>query len=120
MSIEKLLKGKLSVRRWVEAETHDREERSYNRGYIRAIEDVKEQIDKEFNNIRSILDMIHHYYIMKGILDIEMLEKALLLVSRGKNPFINDKFIEQMKKRKKPNYILSHEVFQIRLRNDEK
>jgi len=73
-------------------------------------------------NVKAILDMIHHYWWVKGIIDADHLAKALRLFRDGNNPFLNKDILSNMNdlilKNYPKGYQLSHEVFSIKLEND--
>ncbi|MCP6718909.1 MAG: hypothetical protein KJI71_01575 [Patescibacteria group bacterium] len=76
-------------------------------------------LDRRYeSNLDAILDMLDHYFARKLITNT-MMGKALRLLKRKQNPFINKEFLDSMKKRaEKQGHVLAHEVFEIKLKND--
>lgn len=79
-------------------------------------------LERRYNSdLEAILDKMHHYwYVKNGILNDKMLERALVHLMRKHNPFINKEIVDSMKKEaEKKGYDLQHEVFDMKLENDE-
>lgn len=72
------------------------------------------------SDLDAILDMMDLYFSRKILTD-KMMGVALRDLKRKQNPFIDKKIVDSMKKRaEEQGYTLSHEVFDIKLKNDIK
>jgi len=68
--------------------------------------------------------MLHHYWFVKGIIDNNHLAKALKMLEKNQNPFVNKEFLDHLDKmimKEYPKgYELKSEVFKIKLPGDKK
>ena len=71
-------------------------------------------------DLDAILERLNHYWYVKGILNDKMMSKALILLGRTQNPFLNTEISDSIKKKaEESNYTLKHDVFNFKLKNDK-
>ncbi|MFO8017894.1 MAG: hypothetical protein R6U96_04620 [Promethearchaeia archaeon] len=74
----------------------------------------------EIDNLAKILDALHHYWFVKGVISDKMMSKALFKLEHRQNPFLDEDFVRNLRENAaKKNYQINHDAFYVKLANDE-
>ena len=80
---------------------------------------VKKRILLPLPDRFQVIDMLRHYWYVKGLISDKLMEECLSILSFDKNPFLNKEILDTInKKSDEMDYYLSSSIFSIKLEGD--
>lgn len=75
---------------------------------------------RKIDGLARILDALHHYWFVKGVITDKMMSTALFKLEHRKNPFLEENFMQELRKNAaKIDYNLAHRAFKVKLEGDK-